>query len=64
MRDVARGAQVVVATHSPVPAALPEAPLLEVGPWGIRETTWETTWSSPPTGQVLQAPDSFLRHLR
>ena len=31
---VTAGAQVVVATHSPVVAALPGATLLEVGPWG------------------------------
>jgi predicted ATPase len=30
------GSQVVVATHSPVLAALPGATLLEVGDWGLR----------------------------
>jgi predicted ATPase len=29
------GSQVVVATHSPALAALPEATLLEVGEWGV-----------------------------
>ena len=34
----ATGAQVLCATHSPLLAALPGATILEVGPWGIRET--------------------------
>ena len=33
--------QVVVATHSPVLAAIPGAYLLELGPWGMRPSAWE-----------------------
>lgn len=40
-RAVAAGGQVVCATHSPVLAALPEAELVELGPWGIRTATWK-----------------------
>ena len=32
----AAGSQVIVATHSPVVAAIPGAHLLELGPWGMR----------------------------
>ena len=38
---VEQGGQVLCATHSPVLAAMPGATLLEVGDWGLRETTWE-----------------------
>jgi predicted ATPase len=60
---VAGGAQVVVATHSPVLAALPGAHLLEVGPWGLRETAWADLELTGAWRQFLTAPSSFLRHL-
>ena len=37
---VLAGGQVLCATHSPVLAAMPGARILEVGDWGLRETTW------------------------
>ena len=64
LRDLsADGAQVVVATHSPVLAALPDAHLLELGPWGIRTTAWNELELTANWRQFLCAPDSFLRHL-
>jgi predicted ATPase len=60
---VARGAQVVVATHSPVLAALPGARLLEVGDWGLREATWSDLELTAGWRQFLLDPQSFLRHL-
>ena len=33
--------QLVVATHSPVVAAVPGARILELGDWGIREANWD-----------------------
>src|ERR1700712_3462792 len=42
MHDLASDrAQLVCATHSPILASLPGARLLEVGDWGIRETTYD-----------------------
>jgi predicted ATPase len=63
MALVDRGAQVVVATHSPVVAALPGATLLEVGAWGLRSTTWADLELTRSWRQFLDAPESFLRHL-
>jgi len=40
-RVVAAEGQVLCATHSPVLASLPGARILEVGDWGLRETTWD-----------------------
>ncbi|WP_197028929.1 AAA family ATPase [Blastococcus sp. URHD0036] len=60
---VARGAQVVVATHSPVLAALPGAHVLEIGPWGMRTARWDELELTANWRQFLGAPESFLRHL-
>lgn len=60
---VAVGAQLVVATHSPVVAALPGATLLEVGPWGLRPAVWEELELTASWRQFLGDPQSFLRHL-
>ena len=63
MALVDRGAQVVVATHSPVLAALPGAHLLEVGPWGLREAIWEELELTANWAQFFRSPQSYLRHL-
>ena len=60
---VAADAQVVVATHSPLLAALPGAHLLEVGPWGLREARWADLELTASWRQFLGDPSSFLRHL-
>ncbi|SDY59272.1 hypothetical protein SAMN05661080_03970 [Modestobacter sp. DSM 44400] len=61
---VAAGAQVVVATHSPVLAALPGATLREVGTWGLRPAGWEDLGLTASWRQFLADPESFLRHPR
>jgi predicted ATPase len=60
---VDRGAQVLLATHSPVLAALPGARLLEVGPWGLREAAWADLELTTSWRQFLDDPRAFLRHL-
>jgi predicted ATPase len=59
-----RGGQVLCATHSPVLAALPGATLLEVGEWGLRETTWERLDLVWHWRRFLTTPEAYLRHLR
>jgi predicted ATPase len=62
--DLAReGGQVLCATHSPVLAALPGATLLEVGEWGLRETTWEEMDLVWHWRRFLTSPEAYLRHL-
>ncbi|MDP9822872.1 AAA family ATPase [Nocardioides massiliensis] len=64
LHDVAaRGGQVVCATHSPVVAAIPGARLLEVGPWGLRPTTWEELETVGHWRAFLEAPQRYLRHV-
>lgn len=58
-----RGTQIVCATHSPMLAALPGATILELGEWGIRESTWEDLELVRLNRSFLDSPGRFLRHL-
>ncbi len=58
-----RGTQVLCATHSPVLAALPGAHILELGEWGIRESTWDDVELVRQHRSFLQSPARFFRHL-
>ncbi len=57
------GAQVLCATHSPLVAALPGARILEVGPWGLRESAWEDLQLVQHWRRYLQGPMHYLRHV-
>lgn len=57
------GAQVLCATHSPLLAAFPGAQILEIGPWGLRETTWEDLELVTHWRRYLEAPMRYLRHV-
>lgn len=65
LHELARtdGAQVLCATHSPVLAALPGATILEVGEWGIRETTWDDLVLVANWRSYLEDPHRYLRHV-
>lgn len=57
------GGQILCATHSPILAALPGAQILEIGPDGIRPTTWEDLELVRHWKSYLDAPGRYLRHL-
>ncbi|WP_460742697.1 AAA family ATPase [Mariniluteicoccus endophyticus] len=57
-------AQLVVATHSPVLAALPGARILELDGDGFHETVWEDLSLVVDQRHFLRDPQAFLRHLR
>lgn len=63
--DVVRqeGSQVILATHSPVLAALPGATLVELGPWGMRRAVWKELDLVQNWRGFLDAPKRWLRHL-
>ena len=64
MHDVAApGGQLVCATHSPLLAAIPDARILEIGAWGIRETTYQDLELVGLWRDYLEAPQRFLRHV-
>jgi predicted ATPase len=56
-------AQVIVATHSPIIAALPGARILEVGDWGLRECAWEDLALVDHWRRFLDRPEAYLRHV-
>ncbi len=58
-----RGTQVICATHSPVLASLPDATILELGDWGIRETSWDELELVRHHRSYLESPQRYLRHL-
>jgi len=59
----AAGSQVIVATHSPILAAIPGASLLELGPWGMRTATWDDLGLVIAWRQFMRDPQSYFRHL-
>ncbi len=64
LHDLAEaGSQIVVATHSPLIAAIPGATLLELGPWGIQPATWNDLDLVVAWRQFMQDPQFFFRHL-
>jgi predicted ATPase len=64
LHDLAQAdSQAVVATHSPIVAAVPGASILELGDWGIRAARWEELHLVSAWRRFLTEPDSYLRHL-
>jgi len=53
----------VCATHSPVLAALPGATILELGDWGVRETSWDDLVLVANWRSYLTDPHRYLRHV-
>jgi predicted ATPase len=57
------GSQVIMATHSPLLAALPGATTIELGDWGMRRTGWEDLDIVRSWRDFLTAPERWLRYL-
>ena len=55
--------QVLIATHSPVIAALPGARLIELNADGFAETRWEDLAVVDHYRRFLATPTAYLRHL-
>lgn len=58
------GAQVVIATHSPILAALPGARILELDEDGIHPRQWDELDMVDHYRRFIEAPERYLRHLR
>jgi len=58
-----RKSQFLIATHSPIILAYPQARIYELGADGIRETAYEDTDQYRTTRSFLEDRDKFLRHL-
>ena len=61
---LAKDAQFIVATHSPILLAFPGARILTFDGGAVRATEWESLEHVALTRDFLNAPDRFLRHLR
>ncbi|MEP6797544.1 MAG: AAA family ATPase [Lapillicoccus sp.] len=57
------GTQVIIATHSPILAALPGATVLELDEDGFHETTWDDLAVVDHHRRFLDAPERYLRHV-
>jgi predicted ATPase len=57
------GSQAVVATHSPIVAAVPDATILELGEWGLRPARWQELELVVAWRRFMTAPDSYFRYL-
>ncbi|GAA2435365.1 hypothetical protein GCM10010405_18070 [Streptomyces macrosporus] len=57
------GGQVVRATHSPLPTALPGADIVEVGEHGMRRVAWHELALVDHWRRCLADPRSYLRHV-
>ncbi|HEY0471526.1 MAG TPA: AAA family ATPase [Kribbella sp.] len=57
------GSQVLCATHSPIVCSLPGATILEIGDWGIRQTTWDELQLVQNWRAYLETPERYLRHI-
>jgi predicted ATPase len=62
-RPVRLGSQAVVATHSPMVAAVPGATILELGDWGMRAAGWDELDIVGHWRRFLGRPDSYFRHI-
>jgi len=64
LHDLTAGdSQVVVATHSPIVAAVPGARIFELDDWGIRPARWEELEVVQSWRQFLGSPERFLHYL-
>ncbi len=64
LHDLAEsGSQAIIATHSPVVAAVPGARILELGDWGIRPARWQELGLVSDWRAFLGEPGAYFRHL-
>ncbi|HVB53267.1 MAG TPA: AAA family ATPase [Candidatus Acidoferrales bacterium] len=62
-QSVARGGQFVIASHSPILTAFPEAVIYRLNEKGIKEVGYTDTEPYQMTKSFLESPPAFLHHL-
>jgi len=64
MRElVVGGSQLLIATHSPILLAYPEALIYHLGPQGMTEVTYEQTEHYQITRDFLTSRERYFKHL-
>lgn len=64
MRRVGEGQQVIMSTHSPLLASLPDADLVEVTEAGLTRRPYDDLAMVDDWRRFLDSPERYLRHLR
>ncbi|TME94841.1 MAG: hypothetical protein E6I34_02950 [Chloroflexi bacterium] len=62
-RIPSEGSQAIVATHSPLIAATPDATLIEVGEWGMRRVAYKDVELVRSWRDFLERPERFVKYL-
>lgn len=62
-RAAGAGAQFIVATHSPILLAVPEARIYELDDTGAAVVSWDMADPTRLTRAFLEAPERFLKRL-
>jgi len=62
-RIPSEGSQAIVATHSPLIAATPDATLIEVGEWGMRPVAYKDVELVRSWRDFLERPERFVKYL-
>ena len=57
------GSQFIIATHSPILMAYPDARIYQLGPDGIAAIAYQDTEHYQVTRDFLNSPERFLKHL-
>jgi predicted ATPase len=57
------GGQVICATHSPLLVATPDADIVELGPAGLRRTSWADLALVDHWRRYLADPGMYLRRI-
>lgn len=60
---VERGGQFIIATHSPIILAVPNARIIEISPEGLTEMVYEEAEAVVATREFLEDPQAMIRYL-
>lgn len=62
-RAVQRGAQFIIATHSPIILAIPDAAIIDITEDGLEETVYEEAEAVIATREFLEDPQGTIRYI-
>lgn len=60
---VVRGAQFIIATHSPIMLAIPDAAIVEITEHGLEDTVYEEAEAVIATREFLEDPQGTIRYI-
>jgi len=60
---VKRGAQFIIATHSPIILAIPDAAIVDITDHGLEDTVYEEAEAVIATREFLEDPQGTIRYI-